>query len=347
MRQERNSAKRRASKPAAGKRAPQRAGKEAAKRAGKRTAKRAAGVDGRRTPVLLTPAVLRGWPLPQPEEGGSKEERGRALIVGGSPEMPGAAILAATGALRAGAGKVRVAAPARIAPFIATAVPEVRVFALPETKNGSLAPSAADLIAEQAAAASATLIGPGLIDEQAIARALKGALARFSRTALILDALALSCMNGDAATLRALKRERNADVLLTPHASEMAKLLGISEAEAQRDPLATARRAATEFAAVVALKGRETYIVAPDGQALLNRAGNVGLAISGSGDALAGIILGLAARGADVLQAAAWGVALHARAAERLAARMGTLGYLPRELLAEIPSLMIALAERK
>ncbi len=258
--------------------------------------------------------------------------------------MPGAAILAATGALRAGAGKVRVAAPASIAPFIATAVPEVRVLALPETKSGSLAPAAADLIAEQSAKASATLIGPGLIDEKAVARALKGALARLPSTALILDALALSCLSSSSSSLSALKRERDASVLLTPHAIEMAKLLGISEAEAKRDPLATARRAASQFEAIVALKGRETFIVAPDGQAFLNRAGNVGLAISGSGDALAGIILGLAARGAALLQAAAWGVSLHARAAERLAERMGTLGYLPRELLAEIPSLLEEMA---
>ena len=344
MSRERNSTERRAGQKTAGKRPT----KQATKRAGKRAAADTANIiSARRAPALLTPAVLRRWPLPQPEEGGDKEERGRALIVGGSPEMPGAAILAATGALRAGAGKVRVAAPASIAPFIATAVPEVRVCALPETKNGSLAPSAADLITEQAAAASATLIGPGLIDEKASARALKGALARFSRTALILDALALSCMSGDAAGLRALKRERDAEFLLTPHASEMAKLLGISEAEAKRAPWATAQRAATEFAAVVALKGRETFIVAPAGQAFRNRAGNVGLAVSGSGDALAGIILGLAARGASLLQAAAWGVSLHARAAERLAARMGTLGYLPRELLAETPALMVELAGRK
>src|ERR671939_1310704 len=76
---------------------------------------------------LITPPLLRQWPLPQPAEGGAKEERGRVLVVGGAPEMPGAVILAATAALRAGAGKVRVCAGGSIAPLVAAAVPEARV----------------------------------------------------------------------------------------------------------------------------------------------------------------------------------------------------------------------------
>jgi NAD(P)H-hydrate repair Nnr-like enzyme with NAD(P)H-hydrate dehydratase domain len=90
----------------------------------------------------------------------------------------------------------------------------------------------------------------------------------------------------------------------------------------------------------VALKGRVTFIASPDGTLRENRAGNVGLATSGSGDVLAGVIAGLAARGAEASTAAAWGVHLHALAGERLAARVGPLGYLARELPAEIPSLM-------
>jgi NAD(P)H-hydrate repair Nnr-like enzyme with NAD(P)H-hydrate dehydratase domain len=98
---------------------------------------------------------------------------------------------------------------------------------------------------------------------------------------------------------------------------------------------------------VIALKGRETFIAAPTGKTYSNRAGNVGLATSGSGDTLSGIIAGLAARGAEPLQAAVWGVYLHARAGDRLARRMGRLGFLARELLAEIPALMSELDGRK
>jgi hydroxyethylthiazole kinase-like uncharacterized protein yjeF len=125
----------------------------------------------------------------------------------------------------------------------------------------------------------------------------------------------------------------------------MSGMTGESQDRIERNREETARRAAEKFRAVVTLKGRETLIASPDGQLYVNRAGNVGLATSGSGDVLSGIITGLAARGSNPVQAAAWGVYLHARAGERLAERMGRLGFLARELAAEIPSLMKELGE--
>ncbi|HVE89890.1 MAG TPA: NAD(P)H-hydrate dehydratase, partial [Burkholderiaceae bacterium] len=101
--------------------------------------------------------------------------------------------------------------------------------------------------------------------------------------------------------------------------------------------------AARRWNAVVALKGATTFIAAPDGSLWRHTGGNVGLAISGSGDVLAGVIAGLASRGASAEQAAIWGVALHARAGERLAERSGPLGYLARDLSAEVPALMATL----
>jgi ADP-dependent NAD(P)H-hydrate dehydratase len=288
------------------------------------------------TPSLLNPRLLRGWPLPQPDEDADKEERGRVLVVGGAPEMPGAVMLAATAALRAGAGKLRIAAGRSIAQAVAVAIPEARVFALPETKKGSLAASAAPLIAEYADKAQAVLIGPGLVDEGAVMRLMKGLLPRLKDTTIVLDAGALSCFSEAPDWLH----QSELKTILTPHAGEMAAMLKVDVESVRRDPLAIARRAASEFKAVIALKGRETFIVAPDGEAYCNRAGNVGLATSGSGDTLSGIVAGLAARGTDPLRAAAWGVYLHARAGDRLAKRMGRLGFLARELLDEIPSLM-------
>lgn len=120
----------------------------------------------------------------------------------------------------------------------------------------------------------------------------------------------------------------------------MAGLLQIDKQEILEDPVRCARQAAATYKAVVALKGAQTYIAAPDGEVYRNMQGNVGLATSGSGDALAGIVGGLAARGCSPLEAAVWGVFLHARAGDRLAKRIGTLGFLARELLAEVPPLM-------
>src|SRR5215213_5904235 len=113
----------------------------------------------------VTPELLRAWPLPQPDEAGDKDARGRVLIVGGSPEMPGAIILAATAALRSGAGKLQIATCQSIASLVGVAVPEARVFALPETRAGGIDPSAAPQIAGRANQVDTTLLGPGMVDE--------------------------------------------------------------------------------------------------------------------------------------------------------------------------------------
>ena len=281
--------------------------------------------------------------MPQPDEDGDKEERGRVMVVGGAPEMPGAIILAATAALRAGAGKVRICTGRGIAQLVAMAVPEARVISLPETKAGGIAAAASSQIIEHARDAQALLIGPGMIDERAIARLMKSILPRIESATLILDAGALTFLREDPQSLHRL----DGRAIITPHAGEMAGILDMDKAAVTRAPAARARGASGDLRAVVALKGRETFISAPDEKTYCNRAGNVGLATSGSGDTLSGIIAGLAARGAEPVQAAVWGVYLHARAGDRLSKRMGRLGFLARELLAEIPALMSKLDGRK
>lgn len=292
-------------------------------------------------PLLLRPKLLRGWPLPQPNEGGDKEERGRVLVVGGSSEMPGALILAATSALRAGAGKLRIATVERVAPFVASAVPESRVFSFAETKAGAINARAAAVIAEEAEKVQAVLVGPGMIDSRAVARLMMRLLPQIERPIVVLDAKALSCFAAAPEFLNKLRCR----TILTPHLEEMARMTGESEAAISREREKSALRAARKFRAVLVLKGRETFIASPDGVLYKNLAGNVGLATSGSGDVLSGIITGLAARGSDPVQAAAWGVYLHARAGDRLAEKHGTLGFLARELPAEIPSLMREIGE--
>jgi ADP-dependent NAD(P)H-hydrate dehydratase len=127
--------------------------------------------------------------------------------------------------------------------------------------------------------------------------------------------------------------------VLTPHAGEMAAMLGRPRDEVEADQARFAREAAARFGAVVALKGAQTFVAAPGGESYRNARGDVGLATSGSGDTLAGIVGGLLARGAEPVQAAVWGVYLHARAGRRLAERIG-IGFLAREIPAEIPPLM-------
>ena len=296
-----------------------------------------------RAPVLttITPRLLRRWPLPRPGEEADKEERGRILVVGGAPEMPGAVILAATAALRAGAGKLRIATCRSVAPLVAAAVPEARVKGLAETASGAIDPAAATEIADFADGTQAVVIGPGLIDRQATEE-LVTRLVPCLQATVVLDAVAQVALGADPDLLRG----RDAGAIVTPHATEMVTLLGGAEEEVGTDPAASAIDTARRLGVVVALKGATTHIAGPDGACYRNRTGNAGLATSGSGDVLAGVIAGLAARGADPLQAAVWGVSLHGRAGDRLARRVAPLGFLARELLAEIPPLMAGLLPR-
>jgi hydroxyethylthiazole kinase-like uncharacterized protein yjeF len=190
--------------------------------------------------------------------------------------------------------------------------------------------SGASLLADLSA--DAVLFGPGFQDEQESCRLVEALLPQFAQATVVLDALAMSVVPRGAAREQAL--------LLTPHAGEMAHLTGLAKEAVLADPARAAVQASRDWNAVVALKGASTWICSPCGEAWLHEGGDIGLATSGSGDALAGIIVGLAARGASVEQAAAWGVALHAKAGALLAGRQGRLGYLAREISAEIPALM-------
>jgi hydroxyethylthiazole kinase-like uncharacterized protein yjeF len=292
-------------------------------------------------PQPIVPKLLGGWPLPQPDDDGDKDMRGRVLVLGGAPEMPGAVVLAATAALRSGAGKLQIATCSSIAPHVALAVPEARVFALPETSAGGIEPTAAAELVERANQVDAMLIGPGMVDEAATRALLDQLLPRIDRAVLVLDAIALTCeLRPERAPVR---RAKNA--ILTPHAGEMATLLGMEKAAVNADPSGVARQAAADLGAVIILKGGDSYIAAPDGALYQYTSGSVGLATSGSGDTLAGVVAGLAARGTPAVQAAGWGVYLHGEAGNQLAKRMGRLGYLARELLAEIPPLMNRFAQ--
>ncbi|HEY2031867.1 MAG TPA: NAD(P)H-hydrate dehydratase [Myxococcales bacterium] len=282
----------------------------------------------------LTAGFLRRWPLPPIDPKGGKESRGSVLVVGGSPQMPGAAVLAATAALRAGAGKLQVATARSVSHLVAAQVPEALVIGLPETSEGGLSPKAASEIVRRAENVSAVLLGPGMVDTKAAGKLSVALCERLPEVAFVIDAEALECCSVDPAAVGASR----ARIALTPHAKEMAHLLGVEPEEVEEARREMALRAAKGLRATVALKGAQTFIASAEGRLLQNKtAGNAGLGTSGSGDTLSGIVAGLAARGADLLQAVAWGVYAHGRAGDALARKIGPVGYLARELLAEVP----------
>jgi ADP-dependent NAD(P)H-hydrate dehydratase len=269
-------------------------------------------------------------PLP-PVRDGDKESKGRILIVGGSRETPGAALLAGTSALRVGAGKLRMLVPASIAVPVGVAMPEALVRAFAEAEDGTVAPEAVPDICAEAERATAVVAGPGLMAGGSC-RALAAALLA-TRAKLVLDAALLHALEPAGA------RPAEPPVLL-PHSGELASLLGCDEDEVEADPIGAGRRAAERYGAHVLVKGVVSHVVALDGRLWTHRGGAPGLGASGSGDTLAGIVGGLQARGADGLTALLWGVLLHGEAGAALAERNGPVGFLAREIPGALPALL-------
>jgi ADP-dependent NAD(P)H-hydrate dehydratase len=285
---------------------------------------------------LIDRTLLRRWKLPRLGEHADKVARGDVLVVAGSRELPGAALLAGTAALRVGAGRVQLLVPRALAPILAVAFPEARVIGGAQTRAGELSASSVKLATQPLASCRALLVGPGMSGAAVATQLLREARRIGSAATVVLDAGALELF----ATPLYRANSRLQGVIATPHAGEMAQMCGCALEEIQRAPLPSAREVARKLDIVLVLKGKRTFVVAPDGTAFQNVAGNVGLATAGSGDTLAGLIAGIAARGAAPLQAAVWGVHLHAKAGEACARRYGPLGYLARELAPEVPRLL-------
>ncbi|GGN45276.1 hydroxyethylthiazole kinase-like uncharacterized protein yjeF [Actinoplanes campanulatus] len=273
---------------------------------------------------VITPALLRDWPLPDPQ--GGKESRGTVLVVGGARCTPGAVLLAGVASLRAGAGRLQLAVAAESAVPLSIAVPEAKVV--------GLAPDGAptDEILGLAGSADVIALGPGLDDVDHTVRLMRAVLARApEETALVLDAYALGALSKEPGLL---DRRR---AVLTPNLVEAAHLLGREPGD---DLAAAARELAERHHAVVSLFG---HIAAPEGPAWREESGHAGLGTSGSGDVRAGIVAGLLGRGADPAQAACWGAYAHAVSGLRLAPRYGRIGFLARELVDEVASTIASL----
>lgn len=278
----------------------------------------------------LTRAALEAFPLPPVVDGG-KETKGRILVIAGCRQLAGAALLVATAAMRAGAGKLRIASVEAVAVPTALAMPEALVIGLEEARDGGFTRSAVRRLGKEAGKVDAVVAGPGMARSRTC-----GPLA-----AELLDSPAQVVL--DAALLHSLKetgQPRNPPPILLPHSGELASLLDCSEEEVEADPLGSGLRAARLYRAIVLVKGVTSHVVSPDGRSWTYSGGAPGLGVSGSGDVLAGIVGGLLARGAEPLTALLWSVLLHGEAGEALSRRVGPVGFLAREIADEIPALL-------
>ena len=285
--------------------------------------------------ALVDAGLLRDWPLPEP--GSDKEERGRLVVVAGTRDTPGAGLLAAEGALRAGAGKVQLLTAGSCSSVLAVAAPELMVTGLAEDEGGSIAPQEAGRILDCAHGARAVLVGSGFTDPDSSSE-LVGRLVPALDGVAVLDALASAYVTGDPERVAGLGTE----VVLSVNPNELAHCLEADEDDVRADLASHTATLARRTGAVV-LCGGPTKVVANGGDLWRVEAGNPGLGTAGSGDVQAGIVAGLLGRGADPVQAAVWAAYLHATAGDRLAERIGPVGYLARELTPEVPGLLASL----
>lgn len=288
--------------------------------------------------VVVTPAALRARPLPDHRSVRDKYDRGVVLVVGGSPETPGAVLLAGMGALRVGAGKLQMATDAGVTRELGVAVPEARVIGLEGGVGGS-AHAVVERLSPLVKGADAVVLGTGAFDADSVGALVRRLVPEMGDGVLIADAAAIPVLGDDPDLLAPLQGR----AVVMPNLPEMAELLGRSEDRVMADPAAALVDAVDRLGVTVTLRGPQSWTAAPGGPLFRDETGGPGLAMSGSGDVLAGAIAGLAARGADPLTATLWATHLHGVAAARCAARLGEFGFLARELLDELPLAQSAL----
>ena len=278
--------------------------------------------------------------LPDRPDGAHKGTFGTLLVVGGSLELPGAVLLTALGAMRAGVGVARIATAESIAARLAGSIPEITWMALDEEAPGLIAPGGWRRISGEANRADAVVVGPGLGRQPATQRRARQLIASTSQPTVV-DADGLNALADDAGWPRGQQGPR----VLTPHPAEFARLTNGqapdgADDEARADAATTA---AARWGVVVVLKGARTVVAAPDGRSRRSDVSTPALATAGTGDILAGVIGAFLAAGVGAYEAAACGVAVHGRAGLLGEERIGRAGTMARDFAQLLPEAIGAL----
>jgi len=284
---------------------------------------------------LINESLGRSVLPPRPLDA-NKGSFGKVLVVSGSINYIGAAYLACSGAMRAGAGLVTLATPQSLQPILATKLTEVTYLPLPEAQPGIISPEAASLLPEWLPQYDALLLGCGLGQSQPTIEFVQRVLLSLPKKdcpKLVLDADGLNVL----AKLPKWWQKLRGDAILTPHPGEMSRLCGLSIEEIQSDRWGVAKQMAGRWGKIVVLKGAYTVVASPDGLVRISSVANPGLASAGTGDVLAGVIAGLLAQGLKPFEAACCGVYLHGAAGEMVAGEMGNAGMVASDLLPALP----------
>jgi NAD(P)H-hydrate epimerase len=278
---------------------------------------------------LIDGQLVKSW-LPRRAADSHKGDFGRVLVVGGSTGYTGAPVLAARGALRAGAGLVTVAVPSSVYQIAAIKLDEAMVSPLPAGEDGKLGEEALMPLFGLLAGKDAALIGPGLGRSGSVDSLVCNVLTTVDFP-LVVDADGINAL---AQHMNVLDGRRDCPTILTPHDGEFARLGGDLS---QADRLGAARAFATEHGCLLVLKGHNTIVALPNGECFVNATGNAGMAKGGSGDVLGGMILALLGQVMNPVRAAVCAVYLHGYAGDLAAAELGEYGMLPSDLIERVP----------
>lgn len=255
--------------------------------------------------------------FPKRTDNSHKGDYGKIMIVGGSVGMAGAVAMSAKAALRCGAGLITAAVPTSINNIIQEKIDEVMTIPLPED-GGRIAKSAAERLARRANVCDAVLFGPGLGRSDSLVEFTKEFLPLLT-VPTVIDADGLYAVS----KLSDILPDCRAEIIMTPHAQEMAYLIGKTAEEVENDRYSISSEYAAKNGVTLILKGHHTIITAPDGDCTVNTTGNSGLAGAGSGDVLAGMVVSLVAKGLSAYDAAVSAVHLHGLAGDEAASKYG------------------------
>ena len=297
------------------------------------------GLEGARI-ELLTREQIRALITPRAADV-HKGDFGRVLVVAGSRGKSGAAILAAQGALKSGAGLVTVATPRSVLPLVAAYAPEYMTEGLEETADGTVHFAAAEHVL--GLAADVIAVGPGLGRGEGVATFVRELLDK-SETPLVLDADALNAFADEPA---ALVGREGRDIIITPHPGEMARLAGCTIADVQADRVGIARDFALTQKVYVILKGYRSILATPDGTVFINPTGSPGMATGGTGDVLAGMLAAWLAQMLDAEAACRLSVYLHGAAGELADADQGEVSMTAGDLVQHISDAVLELTARR
>jgi len=289
--------------------------------------------------ALITEEFIRQSLPPRPPDG-HKGAFGKALILGGSVGMSGAAALAANACMRAGVGLTYVGVPASLADLVDIKATEPVVLPLPEVRpRRVLARRGLGEIIKHIENVDAVAIGPGLSQHHETQELVRRLIVRRSKPT-VLDADGL---NACAQEIAVLEAPNQAPLVITPHVGEMARLLGRDASDIAADREGAAREAASRFGCIVVMKGAPTFVAESDGCVYLNPTGNSGMASGGVGDVLTGIIVSFLAQGCTPIVAALLGVYIHGLAGDFAAAELGERSLVASDLIDALPDVLVHL----